>query len=503
MMTTETMPATANTDLQLVEWSLMGDRDAFRQIVERYQALVCSITYNATGSLTLSQDLAQETFVAAWKQLSELREPAQLRTWLCGITRFLVGKELRRQGREPIHAAEPFGAIHDSPSPDPSPSAQAVTREEEVILWRALERIPDAYRQPLILFYREQQSVERVASELDLSEDAVKQRLSRGRKLLHEEVIAFVEGTLTRTAPGQQFTGAVLAALPLAAGSAATAGAGLGVKGTAAAKSGFLAAWLATLAPFIGILGGIASQWLVIRATTDARERRLQKIWFTIFWVFVLAWCLPAKSAMKSLSQHFEWSDQTFFAAMAGFWWFYAAVAATFIVAWFRHRLAFHQRTEQTIGTHRPAMTPMTTGTRVGMWTGVYLAFFSWLIYLAWQENDRISAVLISGTMLALGLWHFFHVRGKTGIAAVRASIEHFALCSAVVLGILNLRWDVWLASRHECTLAEIHGLLPVWVVPSLTVALVLWIVLILALTKPNPRPWHSPEKPPRVVMVD
>ncbi len=487
-MTTRTTPTAMNSDGNLVEWSLTGDRNAFRQIVERYQSLVCSITYNATGSLTLSEDLAQDTFVAAWKHLSELREPAHLRAWLCGITRFLVGKELRRQGREPVHAAESLEAIHDPPSTDPSPSAQAVTREEEAILWRALERIPDAYRQPLILFYREQQSVERVAIELELSEDAVKQRLSRGRKLLHEEVIAFVEGTLTRTAPGQEFSGGVLAALPMAAASAATATAGATAKGTAVAKSGFLAAWLATLAPFIGIFGGIASQWLVIRATTDARERRFQKIFFTVFWTFVLVWCVPAKSAMKSLSQHFEWSDRTFFAAMAGFWWFYAAVAATCITVLFRHRLAFYQQTEQTTGIPRPAMMPMTTGTRIGMLTGVYLAFFSWLIYLAWQENDRISAVIIGGTMLALGLWHFFHVRGKTGMAAVRASIGHFALCSGTVLVILNLRLDAWMASRRECSLAEIHRLLPVWVVPLLTLALVLWAGFVLVLTKPTPR---------------
>ena len=80
-----------HTDAQLVEWSRNGDRTAFATIVKKYQSLVCSITYNATGSLSLSEDLAQETFFAAWKQLSELREPARLRSWLCGITRFLVG----------------------------------------------------------------------------------------------------------------------------------------------------------------------------------------------------------------------------------------------------------------------------------------------------------------------------------------------------------------------------------------------------------------------------
>jgi hypothetical protein len=87
--------------------------------------------------------------------------------------------------------------------------------------------------------------------------------------------------------------------------------------------------------------------------------------------------------------------------------------------------------------------------------------------------------------MLALGLWHFFHVRGKAGMAAIRAGIGHFALCWGVGLGILNLRWAAWLASRHECSVAEIHHLLPAWVVPVLTLALLLWAGLILKLTKP------------------
>jgi len=483
MMTNQTMSPVVNNDTQLVEWSLTGDRDAFRQIVERYQSLVCSITYNATGSLTLSEDLAQETFVAAWKQLSELREPAHLRAWLCGIARFLVGKELRRQGHEPIHAAESLEAIHEPPSLEPSPAAQAVSREEEAILWRALERIPDAYREPLILFYREHQSVERVADELELSEDAVKQRLSRGRKLLHEEVIAFVEGTLTRTTPGPEFSGAVLAALPLVAGSAATAGAGLGAKGTVAAKSGIL---LAFLAPFTSIFAGMTTHWLIVRATTDPRERRHQKIGFVAFWAFIVGWCVPAQSAMKSLSQHLGWSDHTFYAVMAGFWWFYAAVAVACAILGLRQRLAIYRQNEQTTGTPRASMPSMNTGTRVTMLASMYLAFSSWLVYLAWNEHDRVSAASIIGITLALGLWHFFDVRGKTGLAAVQVGIGHSVLCWAMVLGTLNLRWDAWLASRRECSLAEIHELLPEWVVPMLTLALLLWAGLVVAITKPR-----------------
>ncbi len=221
------MPIAPNTvDAELVSESLAGNRDAFRQIVERYQSLICSLAYSATGSLNQSEDFAQETFVTAWKQLPALREPAKLRPWLCSIARCLIGKNFRRQQHEPIHNAEPLEEISAAMSSEPEPLEQTISHEEEAILWRSLEQIPETYREPLVLFYREHQSIESVATDLELSEDAVKQRLSRGRKLLHEQVLAFVEGTLERTRPGKAFTLGVIAALPLLATSAKTATAG-------------------------------------------------------------------------------------------------------------------------------------------------------------------------------------------------------------------------------------------------------------------------------------
>src|SRR5712675_2050284 len=155
--------ATKNTDSsdsELVIQSLAGDRDAFDRIVTRYQTLLCSLAYSATGSLSQSEDLAQETFITAWKQLADLREPEKLRSWLCRISRNLTYDALRKQGREPIHKAEPLEAIQESPAPEPLPSDYMISREEEAILWRSIERIPESYREPLVLYYREHQSVE-------------------------------------------------------------------------------------------------------------------------------------------------------------------------------------------------------------------------------------------------------------------------------------------------------------------------------------------------------
>jgi RNA polymerase sigma factor (sigma-70 family) len=242
MMTNESMHAAEPNDADLVAESLAGRRDAFRMIVERYQTLVCSLAYSATGNISQSEDVAQETFISAWKDLRLLREPGKLRSWLCGIVRNRARRQWRDEGREPVRNADTLENATDSASTDALPSEQAVSREEEAILWRSLEKIPENYREPLILFYREHRSIEQVAAALELSEDAVKQRLSRGRKLLQEEVQSFVESTLRRTAPGQVFSGAVLAALPMTVGATAITGAGLGAKGTAAAKSGLLAA---------------------------------------------------------------------------------------------------------------------------------------------------------------------------------------------------------------------------------------------------------------------
>src|SRR5262245_28678979 len=106
MITTRPMMAEEQTDAELVSRSLAEDRDPFSRIVSRYQTLICSLAYSGIGNLCQSEDIAQETFITAWKHLRHLREPVKLRAWLCGIVRNRVHKNLRREGRDPAHLAE-------------------------------------------------------------------------------------------------------------------------------------------------------------------------------------------------------------------------------------------------------------------------------------------------------------------------------------------------------------------------------------------------------------
>src|SRR5262247_1234954 len=123
-MNLETSPAVS--DEQLWQLSCEGDREAFTRIVERYQSLICSLAYSACGALGTSEDMAQETFITAWHRLKDLREPAKLRNWLCGIVRNIAANAVRRQlrrGGEP----EALDAAADELSVQDDPAMQTIT----------------------------------------------------------------------------------------------------------------------------------------------------------------------------------------------------------------------------------------------------------------------------------------------------------------------------------------------------------------------------------------
>ncbi|MEO8428087.1 MAG: RNA polymerase sigma factor [Verrucomicrobiota bacterium] len=268
---------TVMSDDQLCQQSRAGDREAFGRIVERYQSLICSLAYSACGNLSRSEDLAQETFVAAWQKLAELREPSKLRAWLCGIVRNLAANASRREQRRG-GPAESLDLVAEPATADADPAAHAVTHEEETLLWRSLAGLPETYREPMVLFYRQGQSVAEVANSLGLSEEAVKQRLSRGRTMLREEMTALVESTLTRTGPTAAFTVGVLVALPMASASAASAAltAGAATGGSAGAAGKGLLAKLG-LGAFVGPLIGLVCAYFGTKAaasTARSKEER-------------------------------------------------------------------------------------------------------------------------------------------------------------------------------------------------------------------------------------
>lgn len=290
-MTMTTVHSTMMSDDQLWRQSRAGDREAFGRIVERYQALVCALAYSACGNLSRSEDLAQETFVTAWQKLGDLREPAKLRAWLCGIVRNLAANAARREQRRG-GPAESLDLVAEPATTEADPSAQAVSLEEETLLWRSLAGLPGTYREPMVFFYRQGQSVAEVANSLELSTEAVKQRLSRGRTMLREEMTALVESTLTRTRPTAAFTMAVLVALPMASATTASAAWAAGAfAGTGAdlAGKGMLAKL--SLGVLVGPLIGLTCAYFGTKAAASTGRSKEERDYILRYARWIIAFC--------------------------------------------------------------------------------------------------------------------------------------------------------------------------------------------------------------------
>ena len=292
-----------------------GDVEAFGRLVAAQQSSVCAVTYSMTGDLTLSEDLAQETFLIAWQRLGKLRDPERLPQWLRGIARNLAKEALRKRQRDPVAGAVSLDAAGPATgSPSQSDSAED---DRLAVTWEALEALPGIYREPLVLFYREGRSVRSVAETLGISEDAAKQRLSRGRGLLRDRVAELVEETLTQTNPSQTFAFGIVATLPVMGGQAAVfssafgataKGAGTISKGVgAAAGAGMLGGLVGAVA---GMTGGFFGMWMSIRNASTLRVRRfmLQSsvLIYSFLWVFfgyqglcgILFWDTPVNLAV-------------------------------------------------------------------------------------------------------------------------------------------------------------------------------------------------------------
>ena len=286
------MPALAeSTDLELLALARNGQRAAYGQLVVRHQTLVASLAYSICGDFRRSQDVAQDAFVVAWQQLGALEDATKFKNWLCGITRNLSQNLVRRQARRADQLVAPSASALEPLDAAPSPRDQAVSHEEAAIVWQSLERLPEIYREPLILFYREHQSINRVAAALDLSEDTVKQRLARGRGMVRGQVEKLIERSLGCTTPGVIFTSTVLAALPavtvkIAAGTTTATAA----KGGAAAKTVFSLSWFGTaLMPLVNIAGTyFISRQILPQARTPEERTFLRRL----LWIMCAASCI-------------------------------------------------------------------------------------------------------------------------------------------------------------------------------------------------------------------
>lgn len=281
------MTAHANTG-PAATWQavLCGDVSAYQQVVERHQSAVSAVAFSILGDFASSQDVAQETFWVAWTRRNSLRDVSRLGSWLCGIARNLA-RQLRRHQRRERTSREELARIRAADE-GTRPVQESVAKEERELVWDALEQIPEKYREVVALYYRQGQSIAEVAAATGISQEAARQRLSRGRTMLRGRVAQLIEGVLERGAPDAAFTARVMAAIAGAAvagkaGSAAasvvsvkSAGGAVGAVAAAAKGAGAAGGMLGGAAGSAGgLLGAWLGTWLPAQLAPTETERQL------------------------------------------------------------------------------------------------------------------------------------------------------------------------------------------------------------------------------------
>jgi RNA polymerase sigma-70 factor (ECF subfamily) len=173
------------TDLELVREVLEGRIGRFEVLVHRYQRLVATAALRMGVPRQEVEDVTNEVFYKVYRSLKRYEPKHAMSTWLYRIT---VNAALDRK-RSLRHESRMSDLPDDIRDEAPAPDDLAQRSDRARLLHRALERIPEHYRSPLMLMHVEGLPVEEVSRILHLPEGTVKSRLFRARAMLKEIIM--------------------------------------------------------------------------------------------------------------------------------------------------------------------------------------------------------------------------------------------------------------------------------------------------------------------------
>ncbi|MGD0381986.1 MAG: sigma-70 family RNA polymerase sigma factor [Thermoguttaceae bacterium] len=163
-------------DADLVAKTLAGDREAFACLYDRYARLVRAVVYGVAMDWPMVQDMTQECFLRAYKNLERLREPDRFGHWIVGIAR-QVARERKRTVRRDRHM---FVGSDDLEVPFKMDVAGAIESAEETeLVLRRLSELPERERLAIHTFFLQECDARQAAELLGLSRSGVYALLER------------------------------------------------------------------------------------------------------------------------------------------------------------------------------------------------------------------------------------------------------------------------------------------------------------------------------------
>lgn len=193
----ERQPDAADEALRLIERVLSGDRQAFEALVRSHERRVFRVTLAVLGQVEDAEDAMQETFIKAYRNLSQFRRESRFTTWL---TRIAVNEALQKRQARKQHVSldespdtqnQEFPRRFEPWAADPE---KLYTKQElRELIEKAICSLAAIYREALILCDVEGMSAKEAADVLEVNLPALKSRLLRARLMMREALCTSLE----------------------------------------------------------------------------------------------------------------------------------------------------------------------------------------------------------------------------------------------------------------------------------------------------------------------
>ena len=180
------MTPSESPDEVLVIAAILGNLEAFEQLVVRYRPAVVRLARTIVGA-DYAEDVAQDSLLLAFKALPGIEEPPRFAAWLSAITRH---RALRFSKNETTHTSKRVGldeALLENIEALAKPLAE---KERDEAMINALDDLPADYAMPLRLRFLDEMPLNRIAAFMGVPLSTVKWRIHHGKKLLREKVEA-------------------------------------------------------------------------------------------------------------------------------------------------------------------------------------------------------------------------------------------------------------------------------------------------------------------------
>jgi RNA polymerase sigma-70 factor (ECF subfamily) len=190
-------------EFELARALLQGHAGAFEEFVEHFRAKIFRYSWLMCGQREDAEEVAQETLLRVFESLSQLREPERVRSWVFRIAKNACLMKRRKSVFAPANELSlddlAPGTGFEIGDRSTLPDVELLRMELRDTLNRAVAELPEIYRAVVLLRDLEELSTEDTAQILDISTDAVKTRLHRGRLALREKLESYLRSNEVMT----------------------------------------------------------------------------------------------------------------------------------------------------------------------------------------------------------------------------------------------------------------------------------------------------------------